>query len=317
MVRVSRSGGRFLHTHPICRSISCLGPRPAEIRRKMIRRNAALGEIRRLTRRAAAVTLVANCRIPSTTHEESKPRRRRRWKMAALGCSRLLVAWLFWLNGPGAAVARTQDRIPLSRESRSSRKIHARGQPHRRDFGEGPAPRRLQSPWPASRLKRVTPVYLLKEVVRGRIQGIEIDGLHAELRLGAEDEETDKEEKKPLDLEKLVQTIRSVRGRIIPLSIDLTDISLRATRDGKPVIALAPSSLRHGAGESGHHPESRCHHRCRQDASGRPRSPHRSGTRMTCSFERIDPLPGIERPRSGAEAARKRRPLRGNRTPGG
>ncbi len=94
-------------------------------------------------------------------------------------------------------------------------------------------------------LKRATPDYQLKELIQGRIQGIEIDGLHVDLLLGAG---TGK--KQPMDLEKLVQTLRTARSRILPLTINLKDISLSATRDGKPVIALAPSQLHHAAGDS-------------------------------------------------------------------
>ena len=138
-------------------------------------------------------------------------------------------------------------------------------------------------------LKRVTPVYLLKEVVKGRIKGIEIDGLHAELRLGTKAPE---EAKEPLDLEKLVQSLRTVRGKLIPVSIVLTDISLKATRDGKPVIAVAPSSIHHAAGES----VVTLDLGAITEANGRiwpARQSEIAWNQEDLMIKRIDPLPGV------------------------
>jgi hypothetical protein len=203
----------------------------------------------------------------------------------------LLVAGLFWLNGPGIRWLGPKIASHFLQKAGVHGKFTLEG-----SLTGGISVRDLHLEGYKSlaslSLRRVTPVYLLREVVRGRIQGIEIEGLHAELRLGAVDDETEKEEKKPLDLEKLVQTIRSVRGRIIPLAIDLTDISLRATRDGEPVIALAPSSLRHRAGDA----VMTLNLGVITDAEGRKWPAQESQVFWNeddLSFERIDPLPGI------------------------
>ncbi len=55
--------------------------------------------------------------------------------------------------------------------------------------------------------KRVALVYRFRELVQGRIDGIEVHGMHVELGLAADEEEVD-EEKKALDLEDLVKTLR-------------------------------------------------------------------------------------------------------------
>jgi hypothetical protein len=230
---------------------------------------------------------------PATSDEPPKPRRRRRWRLlrrVLLALLVLLAAGLFWLNGPGLRwlgpkiashylqKAGVHGRFTLEGSLTggiSVRDLHLEG---------------YQSLASLS-LKRFTPVYLLKEVVKGQVRSIEIEGLHAELRLGAANEEPD-EEKKPLDLEKLVQTLRTVRGRIIPVAVDLTDISLRATRDGAAVISLAPSSLRHRAGDAG----MTLNLGAITDANGREWPAQESEILWNeddLSIDRIDPLPGI------------------------
>lgn len=92
---------------------------------------------------------------------------------------------------------------------------------------------------------KVTPDYQWRELIKGRLEGLTVDGVHADLRLGLE---KDAAEKPPLDLKKLVETLRSLRGRVVPLELDLKNISLAATREDKPFLALAPSRISHQAG---------------------------------------------------------------------
>jgi len=95
-------------------------------------------------------------------------------------------------------------------------------------------------------IDRIRPDYEWQGLVRGEVKGIEIEGIHTELRLGLDKEE---EEKPPLDLKKLVETIRMARGRAIPLALDIKDLSLTASRDGKQELKLDPSRIHHQAGE--------------------------------------------------------------------
>ncbi len=93
---------------------------------------------------------------------------------------------------------------------------------------------------------RVVPIYQLSGLVKGRLEALTIDGIHADLRLGLE--KTDGEGKPPPDLKKLAETLRAIRGQVIPLELDLKNISIAATRDGKPEFSLAPSRISHQAG---------------------------------------------------------------------
>jgi hypothetical protein len=96
-------------------------------------------------------------------------------------------------------------------------------------------------------VNEITPKYRWSELIHGRLDGLEIEGLHAGLRLGLP-KEADKEPTPPLDLKKLVALLRSVRERIIPTGIRFKNISIAATRDGRTVLQLAPSQLSHIAG---------------------------------------------------------------------
>lgn len=93
---------------------------------------------------------------------------------------------------------------------------------------------------------KIDAVYQLRKIIKGEVDGISINGLHANLRLGLQNKKT---ESPPLDLAKLVETIRSFRARVIPVSISLKNVSLSATRDGKPAFSLAKSNLVHHPGD--------------------------------------------------------------------
>ncbi len=88
----------------------------------------------------------------------------------------------------------------------------------------------------------------MRGLLSGRIRGIEIDGLHADLRLGLEKPDA-AGEKPAFDPEAFAASLRKARGHLIPLSLDMRNVSLRATRDDAMVFMLAPSRLRHGPGE--------------------------------------------------------------------
>lgn len=140
---------------------------------------------------------------------------------------------------------------------------------------------------------RITPVYQWSEVIRGRFGGLKVDGLHADLRLGLQKtKDTDEPPKTPLDLKKLVASIRSARERIVPMVFEFKNISFAATREGKTVLSLAPSSLTHAAGsdtlqlELGSFTDSSA-------KSWPSQSSNLAWTADSLSIPKIDPFPGI------------------------
>ncbi|GAA5116265.1 translocation/assembly module TamB domain-containing protein [Luteolibacter yonseiensis] len=139
-------------------------------------------------------------------------------------------------------------------------------------------------------IDKVTPEYEWRGLIRGELKGLTIDGVHADLRLGLEKPE--EPEKPPLDLKKLVTTVRSIRGRVIPLNLELRNLTLAATREGKPVIGLAKSGLSHAAGSD----DIRLELGAITDASGREWPAQQSAivwSQDALDIRRIDPLPGV------------------------
>ena len=138
-------------------------------------------------------------------------------------------------------------------------------------------------------IRKMTPVYQWRGLIKGRLEGLSIDGIHVDLRLGLKKDPT---KKPPLDLKKLVQTLRSVRGRMMPLDLDIKDITLAATRDGKPFLALAPSRIFHETGSEDLSVELGAF----TDVSGRQWPAQNSTITWNAdkfSVPRIDPFPGV------------------------
>ncbi len=136
---------------------------------------------------------------------------------------------------------------------------------------------------------RVMPVYQLRKLIHGEIDGLTINGLHADLRLGLKKETV---EKPPFDLAELVETLRTVRSRIAPAAIDLKNISLSATRGGKPVFSLAPSNLSHRPGSA----EITLELGAITDPTGKTWPSQKSAVLWNAdeiSIARLDPLPGV------------------------
>ncbi len=136
---------------------------------------------------------------------------------------------------------------------------------------------------------KVTPIYQLGKLIHGQVDSITIDGLHADLRLGLKKEQ---KETPPLDLAKLVETLRTIRGRVIPVSIDLKNISLSATRDGRPVFSLANSNLIHRSGSE----EILLELGELTDSNGKGWAAQKSSViwnSNAISIQRLDPYPGI------------------------
>ena len=233
----------------------------------------------------------------SATHDESRPRPRgrrkwlRRLALALLVLLAVFAGGLVWLNGPGLRWLAPKVAAGFLEKAGMRGNFVLEGS---LTGGISVKDLQLASDKALERLAvgRITPSYRFRELAQGRLDGIVIDGLHADLRLGLESEKPEDKDKPPFDLEKLVQTLRSVRGRVIPGSIDLRNISVKATKDGKPVIALAPSRIHHAAGE----PELKVELGAITDANGREWPAQQSAIVWNAedlTIDRIDPLPGV------------------------
>ena len=201
----------------------------------------------------------------------------------------MLVLGLVWLNGPGVRLLAPRVAVRFLEKAGLRGNFKVRGN---LIGGLSISDLTIEGDKELARLTidKVTPKYQWRGLIKGRLEGLTIDGIHADLRLGLKKEP---EEKPPLDLKKLVETLRTARGRVMPLdSGNLKNISLAATRDGKPFLALAPSSISHSSGSEEFNLELGTF----TDVSGRVWPAQESTITWTLekfSVPRIDPFPGV------------------------
>ena len=242
---------------------------------------------------ASSAKIVVELHLTETTESEpqklpGKRRKYRRWFVLAL-----VPVALIWLNGPGLRWLAPKVAGHFMGKSGMRGSFSLEGS---LTGGVSVHDLHLESDGALERLvvDRVVPKYELAGLIKGKVNGLEVHGVHADLRLGVtkDEEVAPAEPKEPLDFDKIVTTIRSVREKVIPLAIDLTDISLNATRDGKPVIQLAKSKLVHVQGGNSFNLELGEV----TDANGRVWPSQKSEIVWNAddlSINQVDPLPGV------------------------
>lgn len=154
----------------------------------------------------------------------------------------------------------------------------------------------LTSDGPLERLtlRKLAPIYRIPDLIDGRFGGLVVDGLHADVRLqpSPESEPEETGEKEPVDFRKIAATLSRVREKVLPLDLRLTDLSVRASKDGKPFLALAPSRIEHRPGD----PAVRIGLGEITDATGRVWPAQQSTLTWQpeeITLDRLDPLPGL------------------------
>lgn len=224
---------------------------------------------------------------PKIEKETERARPKRRWKVWLLSILGILIIFTFWLNGPGI-------RFIVPRAGKHFlEKAGFKG-----DFkvggsltgGLSVSDLTIKSDGALANvtIDKVTPHYRIKELMDGKLDGLTMDGVHADLRLGLKKNE----QKPPLDLKKLAESIRSVRGQVLPLALELNDVSFTATRDGKAEFNLGNSRITHESGSDGFHLELGEI----TDRTGRKWEARDSTiiwNEDEMSIERLDPLPGV------------------------
>ena len=207
----------------------------------------------------------------------------RRWIFVAA-----LVLGLLWLNGPGIRLIAPRVTVYFLEKAGLRGNFKVGGS---LTGGLSFSDLEIEGDRELARLSidRVTPDYQWRGLLRGRLEGLVVDGLHADLRLGLKKND---DEKPPLDLKKLVETLRAVRGRIVPVAFDLKNISLATTREGKPFLSLASSRVSHKSGSG----EILLELGAFTEASGREWPARKSAIAWTpdaLSIARVDPYPGV------------------------
>jgi len=200
--------------------------------------------IRSLTRPDLAANLEEILSDPETEKQPERARPKRRWKIWLLSILGILVMFGFWLNGPGLrfivprAAKHFLEKAGLEGDFKVGGSLT--GGLSFSDLtieGDGALAKVT--------IDKVTPHYRLKGLMDGKLDGLTMDGVHADVKLGLEKKD---EEKPPLDLKKLVESIRSARGQALPLDLEMNDVSVTATRDGETEFQLGNSRITHEAG---------------------------------------------------------------------
>jgi hypothetical protein len=220
------------------------------------------------------------------------PRRRHKWPRRLLAAAILPVLFLLWLNGPGIrwlgprAAEHYLRKWNIDARFRIAGSLSGGISLHDIRVSGAAIPGEITA-------RSLTPIYQIRDALRGRVVGLAIDQLHARIDL-AEYTPSEKSgtDAAPFDPQKLADTLRTVRARIAPLQIRLTDFRVDVVRGPSSLFSLAPSSFTH-------HPDSSVyliHLGEITDPQHRVWPAQQSTLRWTddlLHIDRIDPLPDI------------------------
>lgn len=191
---------------------------------------AVCGEIR-------GVLLDIETRGPVPADPPKKRRKFRRWWILGV-----LVLGALWLNGPGLRFIAPRLAVRFLEKAGIRGNFKVQGS---LTGGISFSDLRIEGDKELASLTidSVVPTYQWNGLFKGKLEALAIDGVHADVRLGLK--RKDEQGKTPLDLKKLVATLRSLRSDVIPLKLDVKNITLAAARDGKQELRLAASTLTH------------------------------------------------------------------------
>ena len=165
------------------------------------------------------------------------------WRISLIGLV-LLAAFLLWFNGPGVRWLGPKIGKHFLEKAKIEGGFELEG-----TLAGGIGVRDLSLSSHTGAIKKIEVSslqtdYRLSEVIKGEIRGISGEDIVVEVRLI----EKEQEEKPPFDFANLGKILRDVRKRVVPVAIDLDNVSFSAEKEGKPVIELGETDLSHEAG---------------------------------------------------------------------
>ncbi|MGJ8632439.1 MAG: translocation/assembly module TamB domain-containing protein [Luteolibacter sp.] len=167
------------------------------------------------------------------------------WRLTAIGFL-VLVGLLVWVNGPGMRwlgpkVARHFfEKADMAGDLRLGGTLLG---------GVNIYDLEIKSPEGALEhvvVNRLETDYRFMEVIKGKVRGVSGNGIKVGLRLI--EKEKVEEDSPPPDFAGIGETLENLRAQIIPVAVDLQDVSFSAKKDDNLVVALGSTSLVHVAG---------------------------------------------------------------------
>ncbi|MGB6221003.1 translocation/assembly module TamB domain-containing protein [Haloferula sp.] len=176
---------------------------------------------------------------PQKASKQARPRwRKKRWQILVF-----LLAFLVWLDGPGwrwIGEKAARHFLPGLGENFELQGRLTGGDIKVSRFNLGD-----MGAMEVVALDQVSLNYKLSELIKGNIQSLNLQGLHVEVDLAKSPEKEQKKDEEESDLGTLLCDLRQ---RILPVEIEIRDVSARIHRDGEELFQIEPTALIHAAG---------------------------------------------------------------------
>ena len=177
------------------------------------------------------------------TSEEPKrrPRRLGRKLLVALG---LLIAGLVWLNGPGwrwlggIALRRALDKADMAADFELRGTLLGGVRVEELTLSGGVI-RKLE-------IGSAGPLYKVSRVIRGEIEGVAVRRIDAVIDLAAAPPKDPA--KPPFDPKRLPETLRKIRGILLPMDLGAADIRVQLVRGDENLVTLDTTDFSHAPG---------------------------------------------------------------------
>lgn len=164
------------------------------------------------------------------------------WRVSVVGLV-VLLGLVLWLNGPGMrwlgpkVAGHFMEKAGMTGSLRLGGTLLGGVEVYDLDISsaEGALERVV--------VDRLETDYRFREVMRGQVRGVSGQGIHVDVRMVEK-----VKDRPPVDFAKLGRTLAGVRGKILPLELDLRDVGFSMKKEGERVVELESSGFSHEAG---------------------------------------------------------------------